>query len=96
MSARKKPTRPRRVRLLDDPLAWTTNGDPLVGVRWSTSADRLDAVVAAAVASGRPIWIGVGITRAEADAITRDLRDAAYDTTLRLGSPLVRASKRAR
>ena len=89
------PTR-ARVSLHDAPLAVTSAGAILLGIHWSTDADDIDAVIVEAVRTRRAVWVGVLLTGREATAIKRDLDDAAHDTVMRLGSPLIARRRRPR
>ncbi|MFI5300179.1 MAG: hypothetical protein ACHREM_18990 [Polyangiales bacterium] len=78
------------------PLAIASTGELLLGVHWSSAAESLDEVIAIATGTGRPIFVGVALSRSEGAAIFKDLDDAVHDTVCRLGTPLLKPRKTTR
>lgn len=85
----------RLQQLVDVPLAVASDGVLLVGVAWCTDAKTVEAALAAALASGRPIFIGVAVDALQG-RLLRDLGDVVADSIGRFAVEIFRLGPEGR
>jgi len=66
-------------------MAVTSSGDVLVNAYQLSTADDFESVIETALATGRPIFIGVALDREEQADVMRDVDDGCADIVGRLG-----------
>ena len=88
----------RPQQLVDAPLAIANDGAMLVNVHWCTDAETAEAALVVALASGRPVFVGVAV--AVTDRLQRrllgDLGDGVADSVGRFAVEILRPTGRGR
>lgn len=74
-------------------MAIATDGVVYVNAITFTVRDDLTSIIATAQASGRPVFVGIALTKAEAKAALPHVDDAAAEIAARVCPKLARASR---
>jgi len=84
----------RRGKLLDAPMALTSDGEPLLNIAHLNDAADPVAMVRRLLAEGHTIFVGVTVPRRDRRRLMKDIEDAAAEIVCRIGGRLGRPTRR--
>ena len=84
----------RRGKLLDPPMAITSDGQPLLNITHLDEAADPVAVVGRLLAEGHAVFIGVAVPARYRKRLAKDIEGAAAEIVCRIGGRLGRPTKR--